>query len=156
VHWQEFDDYWHKSDPNFGRLICWITFSAGAELLVKGVCLANRVDIRGKPRPDGIVLFGPLGNLWDKQKKKKGQKTHLDCLFEKVGAEPDQQNRVLVTYQNLTTTIRNRDAHAYVPNVRNNNFDLVSERFVPCFNLLMSWLPEGFRIMSDDELAKLC
>jgi hypothetical protein len=149
VHWQEFDDYWHEIDPHFGRLICWITFSAGAELLVKGVCLANRVDIRGKPTPDG---FGTLGDLW--RKKKNGQKTHLDCLFEKVRAETDQQNDVRATYQNLTKTIRNRDAHAYVPNVRNNDFDLVSERFVPCFNLLMSWLPEGFR-MSDDELEKV-
>jgi hypothetical protein len=156
VRWQEFDDYWRKSDPIFGRLICWMTFSAGAELLIKGVCLANCVDIRGGPRPDGIVSFGTLGNLWDEQKKKKGQKTHLDCLFEKVGAEPGQKDGVLVAYQSLTTTIRNRDAHAYVPNVRNNDFDLVSERFVPCFNLLMSWLPEGLRTMSDDELAELC
>jgi hypothetical protein len=156
AHSHEFDDYWHKSEPHFGRLICWITFSAGAELLIKGVCLANCVDIRSKPKPDNdVVSFGTLANLWDKRKKDKGQNTHLDGLFQKVIASPDQQKVVLDTYQRLTSTIRNRDAHAYVPNVRNDDFDLVSALFVPCFNLLMSWLPEEFRMMSDDDLAIL-
>jgi len=33
-------------DPAFGRLICWMLFSAGAEFLAKGVCLTRGVDMR--------------------------------------------------------------------------------------------------------------
>ena len=34
-------EYVHRTqiDPVFGRLICWLNFSAGAEMLAKGVCL---------------------------------------------------------------------------------------------------------------------
>ncbi len=46
--------------------------------------------------------------------------------------------------------IRNRDAHGYVPNARNKDFDQVFKRFVPCFNLRMSWMPDD--LMSDEEL----
>lgn len=131
--------------PYFGRFICWITFSAGAELLVKGVCLVHNVDIREFPPAPRSPRFGVLGDLW------KGKKSRLDQLFEKVRAETEQQKVVLDTYKLLAKNIRNRDVHAYVPNVRNNDFNLISERFVPCFNLMMSWLPHG-SVMSDVEL----
>jgi len=43
----------------------------------------------------------------------------------------------------LAKSIRNRDAHAYVTNVRKEHFWLVEELFVPSFNILTSWIPEG-------------
>jgi len=46
-------------------------------------------------------------------------------------------------YQLLARTIRNRDAHAYVPNVRDDHYSLVPDLFSECFNLLTSWLPGG-------------
>jgi hypothetical protein len=148
VDWQEFDTYWVEIDRYFGRFICWITFSAGAELLVKGVCLRHGVDIREFPPAPEAPRFGVLGDLW---RKRKGKNTHLDCLFQRVQAETKDQKFVLDTYKLLAKNIRNRDVHAYVPNVRNNDFNLVSDRFVPCFNLMMSWLPDG-SVMSDVEL----
>jgi hypothetical protein len=42
----------------FGRVICWIIFSAGAEFLAKGVCLLHGIDVRTQdcvpayPNPD--------------------------------------------------------------------------------------------------------
>ncbi len=37
---ETFEFSWKKDvDPVFGRLICWINFSAGAEFLAKGVCI---------------------------------------------------------------------------------------------------------------------
>lgn len=41
----------------------------------------------------------------------------------------------------LTRMIRNRDAHAYVPNVRNQHEDLLVDMFVPAFNTLVDWMP---------------
>lgn len=144
--WQIFEGYWRTIDPFFGRVICWITFSAGAELLLKGVCLANDVEIRQPPNSDGTRFFGAIGKLWQGP-----QKPPLQCLFEKKGASTDQQGTVLDTYKHLTKMIRNRDAHGYLPKVRNKDFSQVFERFVPCFNLLMSWIPGD--LMSDEELA---
>ena len=137
VDWQEFEAYWRGIDHHFGRFICWITFSAGAELLIKGVCLAHGVDVGHRPQS--------FGNL-------DGTLKRLGGLFEKVPvAGPTEQRLVRTTYGRLKK-IRDRDVHAYWPNVRNDDFDLVAEVFVPCFNLMMSWLPGGSR-MSAAELA---
>ncbi|MEX3690329.1 hypothetical protein AB3X91_17575 [Paraburkholderia sp. BR14263] len=42
----------------------------------------------------------------------------------------------------LTQMIRNRDAHAYVPNVRNQHENLLVDMFVPAFNTLVDWMPK--------------
>ncbi len=34
----------HDVDRAYGRLICWLTFSAGAEYLAKGLCLAHGIS----------------------------------------------------------------------------------------------------------------
>lgn len=113
--------------------------------------LANGVEIRQEPRSDGTRFFGSMGQLW--HGKKGGQKTHLQCLFETKRASTDQQGTVLDTYKHLSNVIRNRDAHGYVPKVRDKDFGQMFERFVPCFDLLMSWIPGG--LMSDEELAEV-
>jgi hypothetical protein len=47
VERDDFEARWRKEvHPVFGRLICWITFSAGAELLAKGVCLSSGIEVR--------------------------------------------------------------------------------------------------------------
>lgn len=59
-----FESCWRSEiDPLFGRLICWINFSAGAEFLAKGVCLIRGVEIR-KRKKGGGTDFGTLGNLY--------------------------------------------------------------------------------------------
>jgi hypothetical protein len=57
VHWKKksaefvsidqgrFEKSWRRIDPAFGRLICWINFSAGAEFLAKGICLLRGIEI---------------------------------------------------------------------------------------------------------------
>lgn len=119
-------------DPIVGRLICWITFSAGAEYLAKGVCLLRGVDIR-KLKNDGTTDFGTLKNL---------HQTWLKKLCAAIHASETDRDRVTACYEHLAS-IRNRDAHGYVPNIRDSHFDDVRNRFVPCFNLLMMWLPMG-------------
>jgi hypothetical protein len=39
----EFEAQWKAVDPVIGRLACWILFSAGAEMLAKGLCLLHNV-----------------------------------------------------------------------------------------------------------------
>jgi len=150
--------------PVFGRLICWINFSAGAEFLAKGVCLLNGIDVRrvcdvpANPTSNLIVWvneyfnnqngikettkFGDLGafvSFKDKNNKCK----FLKKLCKKRGANPQDEKLLLVAYDFLRQTIRNRDAHAYKPNVRDANFHLVPELFVKSFNLLLTWIPDG-------------
>lgn len=50
VDWETFESSWREDvDPVFGRIICWINFSAGAEFLAKGICLLREIDIQIKP-----------------------------------------------------------------------------------------------------------
>jgi len=46
-----FGSKWKRIDKVYGRLICWIHFSTGAEFLVKGVCLLNNIDFRTDKKP---------------------------------------------------------------------------------------------------------
>jgi len=136
---ESFESAWRSDiDPVFGRLICWINFSAGAEFLAKGVCLLRDVEIR---QPKGeMTNFGTLGNLYGDRPPKVAA---LKLLCTAVNAKVDQQELLLASCKRLASDIRNRDAHAYVPNVRHSHFNLVSDSFAPCFNLLVSWLPGG-------------
>lgn len=68
---------------------------------------------------------------------------HLKALCDSAGATEERQKWLLTAYELLGRTIRNRDAHGYVPNVRGDHFELVSDLFIPCFDLLVSWLPDG-------------
>ena len=60
-------------DSVFGRLICWINFSAGAEFLAQGVCLICKVDVR----TDKLVPAYPSTdlNVWVKQFQRDAQGT---------------------------------------------------------------------------------
>jgi len=162
----DFESDWRRDvDPVSGRLICWINFSAGAEFLAKGVCLLNGVEIR-KPTPkeipanpskplgkwakqfrvawkpngiDKITNYGTLGELTSE----RAQHPLLEQLCQRCQATQDNEDRLIAAYKLLALRIRNRDAHAYVPNVRDSSFWLVSDLFLDCFNLLVSWLPGG-------------
>lgn len=148
--------YFHQV---FGRVICWIVFSAGAEFLAKGVCLLsdaerNETHIRTQdcvpayPTPDVATWletfkpgspgtlpttnFGQIGNLYN---------GHLQSLCNTLNAPIPKKKRLIAAYELLGRTIRNRDAHAYVPRVRAEHFDLVSQLFIPSLNDLLSWAP---------------
>ncbi|HEV2987215.1 MAG TPA: hypothetical protein VG759_02150 [Candidatus Angelobacter sp.] len=152
-------------DPVFGRLICWILFSAGAEFLVKGLCLVEGIKIctekevpeypsnelkawipnyRKNWKHNGIVKvpnFGTIAGFL--QNKKGGDPSHLKMLCDKKNASPEEEDLLFAGYDFLARRIRNRDAHAYIPNVRDSHYSLVPDLFCNCFNLLVSWLPDG-------------
>jgi hypothetical protein len=163
--YKTFSEEWINIDPDFGRFICWITFSAGAELLAKGVCLIHEVDMRlPKETPvapssgDDLMKwarqfnpntkFGGIVNTTDYQTLGKLNDVYLKRLLTKVDVKAHEGQLLRAAYTLLAGTIRNRDAHAYVKDVRDDHFHLVEELFVPCFNLMVSWLPEGAGTLS--------
>lgn len=40
-----FEDLCQRIHPKFGRMICWMNFSAGAEFFLKGICLSHSIKI---------------------------------------------------------------------------------------------------------------
>jgi hypothetical protein len=154
--------------PAFGRLMCWLTFSAGAEYFAKGVCVERDINFwssqkpgntcaypdrpigdwllrtNGKPPSRQVDSFGAIGALTYEH---AGRSALLD-LAEKMhagdaaAAAPDAR-RLLGAYNVLRMAIRNRDAHAYVPNVRAKHHWLVEELFLDALNLLVRWVPNG-------------
>lgn len=164
---EAFEFSWRRDmDPVFGRLLCWILFAAGAEFLAKGTCLVRGVEIRTTfavpvypttdiegwvPRfrkswkCDGTVdatHFGTLGSLTHDDFKLDVQAA-LSRLCSAVSATSSEKDLLLAAYELLRRSIRNRDAHAYVPNVRDSHFNLIPVVFTQCFNLFVSWLPGG-------------
>jgi hypothetical protein len=159
-----FELSWQKVDPVFGRLICWISFAAGAEFLIKGVCLTHEIEIREEhdvpAYPTGSIDewiprflkneagkvattdYKTLGKLmcYDTRTKTESAFVRLCKAARATSAEKDLLN---AAYGLLTKSIRNRDVHAYVPNVRDSHYFLVPQLFAKTFNLLVSWLPGG-------------
>jgi hypothetical protein len=136
VAYESFEAGCKALDPVCGRLIRWIGFSAGAEFFAKGVCLLRDIEVRRIQ--DGVINFGTLGDL----NGKKGQKGKLWNLCQSAQASAEERQTITSAYKKLAA-IRNRDAHAYIPNVRTDHFEVVSTSIVPCLNLLTSWLPYG-------------
>jgi hypothetical protein len=150
-------------DPVFGRLMCWILFSAGAEFLLKGMCLTKGIDFRvpqdvpacptrsietwvpefvRNPRLHRFTTTS-FGTLADIVSHNRASSSPLSRLCSMVGATAQEGDLLWAAYRLLAKTIRNRDAHAYVPNIRDSHFSLVPDLFCDCFNLLLSWLPNG-------------
>ena len=155
--------------PVFGRLICWISFSAGAELLAKGACLANGIEIRRlhtvpvypqsnfgewanfflqEPRCSRTVEVPHFGTLGDLIYDKPDRPAALRQLCHIMEASQKDEQRVLATYILLAKSIRNRDAHAYIPNARDQHQSLVPALFTEVFNLLACWLPGGRKMIN--------
>lgn len=165
-----FESRHHQIDPKYGRIICWIDFSAGAEFLAKGVCLLNGVEIL-KPKRKCVPEYPEQTaeqetiRAWAKTFRRYENhygtrcvdnygtiaclyNLHLKTLSKKVKAHPHEEDLLISSYKLLGRTIRNRDAHAYVEDVRQEHFYLVRQLFVPCFNILLRWVPKDIRARS--------
>jgi hypothetical protein len=165
-----FEEFCKELDPVFGRVMTWILFSAGAEFLAKAACLLNGVEIRKDKRvpqypsediADWIgsvkigsvgtittTSFGTIGDLtW--RGKRGNLISPLESLSARKSATAQEADLVFAVYELLGKTIRNRDAHAYVPNVRNSHHHLVSGLFVEALNILACWLPGGANVLNE-------
>jgi hypothetical protein len=150
-------------------LICWIHFSTGAEFLAKGVCLLNKIDVRDGQQKE-VPAYPPVGtdlNAWAKSLLVSGATTAKVTFFgtlnrlvkdagdgklqDLCGKPLSEQDCDLVraAFLLLKQSIRNRDAHAFVPYQRQNHFWLVSELFVKSFNILARLIPGGATEVED-------
>jgi hypothetical protein len=75
-----------------------------------------------------VTHFGQLGDLTN---GKGGKPAHFERLIKQTKASADEKKLLFASYRLLTMTIRNRDAHAYVPNVRDSHFWMVQDVFMP-------------------------
>ncbi len=131
----------------FGRLICWITFSVGAEYILKGTCISAGVltptsksvlsapgeDLeqwtdsvlskRGGPK-ESVPQYGALGDVNKK----------IEQLPRKHGVD---LRRVQASFEFLRDAIRNRDLHRYAKNIRTMNFPTVEALLLPAINDLL-------------------
>ena len=144
-----------KVHKEFGRLICWITFSVGAEYLVKGVCLLRGSSLGSAAN---VVRFP---SSWDENLQNwiqlvnsdhpsvKDKETSLGTLgaikVDTVMNPGPERDLVSASIKLLASTIRNRDAHRYTQNVRAFHFPAVEKLFVPSLNALL-------QLLAQDEL----
>lgn len=88
-----------------------------------------------------VISFGDLGSIVGDTAKFR----YLGELYRTAAPSDetaDAQIQFAYAAMNLLRdSIRNRDAHAYIPNVRNSNFHLVEPLYLPAFNILLSWIP---------------
>jgi hypothetical protein len=157
-------EYFEKNGM-FGRLISWILFSIGAEYVLKAVCdihgvagprtktlnvdyprsekieaWAHDVATRlvGEDVDDAIVAPEFYGTL------EQYVREHIHSLAKELDLQVRDEELLFAGFK-LLTAIRNRDVHSYEKNVREANFYLVDEVFVPCLNILWDSLPPATR-----------
>ena len=151
-------------DPVFGRLSCWIKFSAGAEMFLKGAIILHGINIRKNQdiprhptsnmdewaaqfRKDwrlyGIMEITNYGTLGGLLYHKKQQPPPIEIFFSKAIKDKKDQDIVYSSFNLLMRSIRNRDIHAYVPNVRDDHNYLVPELFCRSLNIIKECIPGG-------------
>jgi len=139
-----------KVQGEFGRLICWITFSVGAEYLAKGACLLNG----RKLAKDVKVVRLPSQDIeeWIRLVNANDPSIYeCDISFGVLGDVPvdkivksgRERNLVAAGFKLLSSAVRNRDAHRYAQNVRAFHFHLVEKLFVPAFNVVLASLDQN-------------
>ena len=116
-----FDECWREEfHPEFGRYMVWVLFSVGAENLAKAACVCNGLTVHPKATLRAYT-------------KPKG---YFEMLCKKTGFRSAAEATLLGGYECLTR-VRNRDAHSYRKDVRDAQFPLVKQQFVPAFDILV-------------------
>jgi hypothetical protein len=104
-----FNAHWKKKISHHGRWLCWIAFGVGAEGIVS-------------------AAFYMKGSV-----PKKFGDYHK---WEVLGLNPGEIQNVKDPIRHLSD-VRNRDAHWYEANVRNEEFQYVESEYVPALNLIL-------------------
>lgn len=160
-----------KNGP-FGRLMSWILFSVGAEYILKAACKEHDIaspmekalgieypesgDIAEwarlvSARTSGDTVSGEITTDEFYSPLGKYVRLHIRPLAEKLELE-DEDGDLLYAGYRLLAVIRNRDVHTYERDVRNANFYLIGDVFVPCLNLLWQSLPDSTKRAIPDPL----
>jgi hypothetical protein len=142
----EFENLATGRHPQFGRVLSWAVFAIGCEYVLKGACLARNLisagpkDVLRPPRWDEDL------DSWSAAVLKRDSSVLVKAtntgtlaglpLVKLLGRGPEaRQHRAAVEL--LRDSMRNRDAHQYVPNVRAAHFQAVPRLFVPALNAVL-------------------
>lgn len=172
----EYKTFWEtRFDPVFGRVASWNMFSTGAEFLLKGLFLSydllNRrtKGVRNYPtltQPSAVKIWAEnykanshdtfevpqYGTLAQLIPDKGAQLFKILDLKRPAGQKPEfkaECDIVFAAYDLLRDTIRNRDAHAYVPNVRSAHQPLRQAVLLPALNAIAKWMPQDRTFISE-------
>ncbi len=151
---KKFEHFAKSVHPDYGRLICWVAFSVGAEYLAKGVCLAKQQLVgtykpvyRTPPREGYSSVKQWISDVLEGKKEEEeltfgtlGGK--VSKCIDNVTADHPHRDIIRAGYKYLANAIRNRDAHRYTQNVRAFHFHAVEKVFVPAFNALLTLVEE--------------
>lgn len=171
----EFEQDAAHEDRLFGRLFKWMQFSAGYEFLLKGCLLLDGNNFLGKKdvlaipkldevtspdwlvsvkthsaRKEEVASFGTLGTLTHRPNNGRHNsllEKFLDHRMRNTCVCQTDCDRVFAVSELLRDAIRNRDAHAYVPNVRKQGHQLV-HLFVPALNTLLEFIADDSLLSS--------
>ena len=129
----------------------WICFSAGAEYLLKGALISTgdfvpalsppKLDIPRAGEIDAWVdtVFTTAGKSARKDYKTLGgMQQGLKRLCERHAEDLRGGKWLRAAFLLLGDAVRNRDAHAYVPDVRIGHLHLLN-LFAPACNTLLKW-----------------
>lgn len=169
----EFEEYAKaKFDSTYGRYMCWVLFSVGAENLAKAACVCNKIvkvvaDPPKLPYPRYKHCLSPaawaskvLNESWDygdppqPEKYNYGTlekywksdnklKAYFESLIEKQCVNAEHRTLLLASYKYLTQAIRNRDAHTYIADQRRRDYPAVEPIFVPAFKTLVNTMKDN-------------
>lgn len=95
-------------------------------------------------RADYGSLSDALGAPWKAMRKR--MYGHLPKGSSERTNLESEADIIYAAFDVLRSSIRNRDTHAYVPNVRDNHQYLVEGLFLPAFNLVLKWMPDASAI----------
>jgi hypothetical protein len=106
-----FSGHWKEIMPQHGRWLCWIAFGVGAEGIVSAA-----FRMKGKTP----LAFGNDHHKW-----------------EAIGLDSGEIQKVKEPIRHLAD-VRNRDAHWYEANTRDDEFEYIESEYVPALNLILN------------------
>lgn len=139
----EFERTASAHDCEHGRVMLWIVFAAGTEYLLKAACLkrgflkAHKKSVL-RPPAQNEDLAGWVRRVLQDPSTVRESVTDLGTLkgvrFDQLVAGHSNEKLARAGFALFQQSIRNRDSHHYVSNVRAGHFHVVEKLFVPAVN----------------------
>jgi hypothetical protein len=145
-HDEEFEMLAKERHEQYGRVLSWAVFAIGCEYIVKGACLVRGLsqtqhkEVLRPPRWDedlGQWSRAVLGRDPSVRVSATYSGTLAELPLKKLLANVSGEEQHRAAFELLRDSMRNRDAHQYVPNVRAAHFQAVPRLFIPALNAVI-------------------
>jgi hypothetical protein len=136
----QFENFANEKHPKFGRIMCWILFSTGVEYLCKGYLISKKSLTPTKAEKIKLAKESEINKDWTEKVLARDDKVVIvneiydqlggvtqriaSVLIKKSEISSDIANKTRSVLGMFTDAIRNRDAHAYMEDVRKDHFEL--------------------------------